>query len=172
MENIRKSWAVALGVALLAISLTSNSFFTGAFNSYIPRIQSDLSAMVQSNNSPQPQAAFIHNRSESGQNIIRPQSNYHSQLMYNRQSLVLNSWLRTTLESLGFDWVTEKLNYQPPPQPNSNHDESSNSKSNHGTVIRTATKSYHAKHSLPSSKDYTTAKSSRGEISVTQVRQV
>jgi MOSC domain-containing protein YiiM len=176
MENIRRTSAVALGVAFLAISLSSNSYssFTGAFNSYIPRIQSDLSTMVQNHKSshlhPQPQtqtqtqAAFIHNR--SGQNIMRPQ--IHSQEMYNRQSLILHSWLRTTLESLGLDWVTEKLNYQPPPQPNSNHDDSSNSKSNHGTVIRTATKSYHATHSLPSSNEYTTAKSSRGEISVTQ----
>ena len=106
---------------------------SGAFNSHIPRIE-ELN-IRSSRSQPSPS--------------------------YQRKGVILNGWLKDTLNSLGFDFEAEKLKFQGIFPKFSND---SNPKSKYGKVIRTAVKGYDKEASTPASKLYTTKKESRSDI--------
>lgn len=108
--------------------------FSGAFNSHIPRIE-ELN-IRSSRSQPSPS--------------------------YQRKGVILNGWLKDTLNSLGFDFEAEKLKFQGIFPKFSNDD--SDPKSKYGKVIRTAVKGYDKEASTPASKLYTTKKESRSDI--------
>eukprot|EP00956_Cyclotella_meneghiniana_P015662 scaffold24137_cov30-Cyclotella_meneghiniana.AAC.2 len=133
------------GVLFLAVALTSS----GAFNSYIPRLQSDLNihiAQTSSSNYP-------------GHNKHDYKSNNHSR---KSATTLHGSWLSDTFQSLGLDISLEKMKLNLVQK----QDESTKKKKA-GTVLRTAIKSYNKETSLPSHPSYTTRKESRGVIVVT-----
>lgn len=80
---------------------------------------------------------------------------------YHRKGVILNGWLKDTLNSLGFDFEAEKLKFQGIFPKFSND---SDPKSKQGKVIRTAVKGYDKEASTPASKLYTTKKESRSDI--------
>ena len=137
-DNIFPSKITISAIAFLALSLAS----TGAFNSHVPRL-SELNIQSKKIN--------VRNSNENS-------------YTYRRKQVVLNGWLKDTLESLGLDFALEKLRFKPQFQEYDDDDESSKSK--HGTVIRTAVKGYDKVASIPSSSAYTTKKNARGEIMV------
>eukprot|EP00956_Cyclotella_meneghiniana_P015879 scaffold24649_cov31-Cyclotella_meneghiniana.AAC.1 len=131
------------GVLFLAVALTSS----GAFNSYIPRLQSDLNIhIVQTSDYP-------------GDNKHDYKSN-----KYSRKSTTIlhGSWLSDTFQSLGLDISLEKMKLNLVQK----QDESTKKKKV-GTVLRTAVKSYNKETSLPSHPSYTTRKESQGVIVLT-----
>jgi len=125
--------------AIVVITLAT----TGAFNSHIPRIKQDLNITPQS---PPRHSSNLHFNS------------------YGRNGVRLNGWLEDAFSSLGLDFAIEKLKFRS--NLPSSQDDDSDPKSKHGTVIRTAAKSYNKEGSEPSSKLYTTKKESRAEISL------
>ena len=109
-------------VTVVAIVLAA---FSGAFNSHIPsRIEELCIRSTRSQPSPS----------------------------YQRKGVILNGWLKDTLNSLGFDFEAEKLKFQGIFPKFSND---SDPKSNFGKVIRTAVKGYDKEASTPASKLYT-----------------
>lgn len=119
-----------------------NSLLVGGFNSYIPRL------------------------AEIGiQRLSRNKIQHHNEVSPSRQSLKSQmSWLSDAFQSLGLDFLTEKLKFQPR-VPIHQHQNSSNSLKT-GTVVRLGVKEYDAEHSTPVSKKYSTKKNPQATILV------
>lgn len=129
-------------IASLAILLAA----TGAFNSHIPRITSDLN---------------IQPTSSSSTTSRRQHQHQH------QSTTKLNSWLTDAFQFLGLDLTLEKLNFNPkviPQQPITTTSDKQNGP--RGTVICTATKPYHPQHSKPVSEENTTRKESSAAVRI------
>jgi MOSC domain-containing protein YiiM len=139
MEPKNSRIYISLGIVILAL------YSVGGFNSHVPRI-SELGIISKDTN------MFSFHHSDGKQN---PNRSKRTQLQL--------SWLRETFQSLGLDFLVEKLKFEPN-VPIRQSDSSDEIKT--GKVIRVATKGYDPLTSTPSSKQYTTRKESQTEIIV------
>lgn len=121
-------------VSLVTVSVVTIG--TGAFNVYGPRLTKEL---------------------ENARQQIIGQSQW---TRFNRDKTILSSWLRDTLNNLGFDFLQEKRKF------GNQFDDDSTRESLVGIVVRTATKGYDPLHSKPTSSLYTTKKNARALINV------
>jgi MOSC domain-containing protein YiiM len=143
----------------LSASLVSVAFIIGllsitrAFNLYSPRITNDLANI---NN-------FIHNTNDNANNVNNVDNIISQRPLFKRDKVILSSWLKDTLNNLGFDFLKEKEKFR---NENKYEDDNDKDKRLKGVVIRTATKGYDSKHSLPSSALYTTKKNTQSMILV------
>jgi len=139
LEPMKPRISISLGILILAL------YSVGGFNSYIPRI-SEVGIAKDT------KTFSFHHHYHHGK---------HTSNRYRSTQLHM-SWLSETFKSLGLDFLSEKLNFQPQVPIRQSEDSSSAIKI--GKVVRVATKGYDPLHSTPASRQYTTRKESRSEI--------